>query len=158
MEILIEFIFEFFAEFIFNLEEVYDLEEKGKKWKRTIHIISIFRIILFGLGTGFLFAFGFSIGADESDMFIRVILIILGCLLTWLTIRSIKSYKKWIEKIEDVIEEKKLSFDSEDGSVFKNDYDKEFEEYNNIDNDFYQIYHSDMKEEKNEEQLSSKNL
>lgn len=137
MEILIEFIFEFFVEFIFNLEEVYDLEKKGKKWKRAIHIISIFRIILFGVVTGLLFAFG----VEEIDMFLRVILIIFGCVATWLTIRSIKSYKKWIEKIEDVIEEKKNTFDSSENSVFKNDYDKEFEEYNNEDNDFYEIYH-----------------
>ena len=110
MEFIIELILEIFGAVLESADELYDVDHKGRKWKVLTHTLSIIKIIFFGALTLIVLLLGiFSLldSTDGNSVVWAVICFLLTILFAYVTRNSIKSYKKWKNKINTAINEKK---------------------------------------------------
>ena len=110
MEFIIELILEIFGAVLESADELYDVDHKGRKWKILTHTLSIIKIIFFGALTLIVLLIGiFSLldSTDGTSVVWAVICFLLTILFAYVTRNSIKSYKKWKNKINAAINEKK---------------------------------------------------
>ena len=110
MEFIIELILEIFGAVLESADELYDVDHKGRKWKVLTHTLSIIKIIFFGALTLIVLLLGiFSLldSTEGNSVVWAIICFLLTILFAYVTRNSVKAYKKWKDKINATITEKK---------------------------------------------------